>query len=150
MELSLILFEKPLKIDFNTGISFSSSLFIVIPFYLNGIGWNVYFFHPQNKLFPKKFRPSHPQSPPPFDYRVEREVRHMAAQDLTQSTLQLVFLTGVDPESGNSTYKNKSFNNVKTSATADQLYEIAIAFEGLQQHPLTQINRRDNSEIREG
>ena len=74
----------------------------------------------------------------------------MAVQDLTQSTLQLVFMTGVDPLSGNSTYKNKSFNNVKPSATADQLFEIALAFEGLQQYPITQINRRDNSEIRQG
>lgn len=66
MELSLILFEKPLNIDFNTGISFSSSLFIVIPFYLNDIGWNDYFFHPQNKLFPKKFLTLTPPIPTPL------------------------------------------------------------------------------------
>ncbi|MFD1609373.1 DUF1659 domain-containing protein [Oceanobacillus luteolus] len=71
----------------------------------------------------------------------------MPYQDLTQSTLQLVLLTGVDPESGDAVYKTKSFSNVKPSATAEQLYETAVAFEGLQQHLVTEINRRDKSEI---
>lgn len=73
----------------------------------------------------------------------------MAIANLTQSTLQLVLLTGADPDTGRPVYKTKSFTNVKTSASAEQLYAIAIAFEGLQQHPLSGINRRDNSEIRQ-
>ena len=72
----------------------------------------------------------------------------MAVADLVQSTLQLVLATGVDPKSGRPLPKTKSFNNVKPEATPDQLFAIATAFEGLQQHTLVQINRRDNSEIR--
>ena len=72
----------------------------------------------------------------------------MAVATLRQSTMQLVFQDGSDPVSGNPVYKTKSFNNVKPDATADQLYAIAIVFEGLQQRPLFEINRRDNSDIR--
>ena len=72
----------------------------------------------------------------------------MAVATLRQSTMQLVFQDGSDPVSGNPVYKTKSFNNVKPDATADQLYAIAIAFEDLQQRPLFEINRRDNSDIR--
>lgn len=72
----------------------------------------------------------------------------MAEQNLLQSTLQLVFLTGVDLTTGRPIQKSKSFSNVKADATPEQLYEIAVAFEGLQQHELTEINRRDTSEIR--
>lgn len=73
----------------------------------------------------------------------------MAVADLTQSTLQLVFHDGTHPESGNPVFKTKSFNNVKPSATADQLYAVGLAFEGLQERTLYGINRRDSSEIRE-
>ena len=72
----------------------------------------------------------------------------MAVATLRQSTMQLVFQDGSDPVSGNPVYKTKSFNSVKPDATADQLYAIAIAFEDLQQRPLFEINRRDNSDIR--
>ncbi|GGA64924.1 DUF1659 domain-containing protein [Ornithinibacillus halotolerans] len=73
----------------------------------------------------------------------------MAVADMTSSTLRLVFHNGTDPLSGKPVYKGKSFNNVKTEATADQLYEIATAFAGLQQLPLFNIERRDNSDIRD-
>ncbi|WP_405097404.1 DUF1659 domain-containing protein [Oceanobacillus sp. FSL H7-0719] len=73
----------------------------------------------------------------------------MAVADLTQSTLQLVLHEGTDPDTGNPVFKTKNFNNVKPTATADQLYAVAIVLEGLQQRPLYTINRRDNSEIRE-
>jgi hypothetical protein len=72
----------------------------------------------------------------------------MAVADLLQSTLQLTLQTGVDPNSGEATYKTKSFSNVKPTATSQQLYDIAVAFEGLQEHAVTTIGRRDNSEIR--
>ena len=72
----------------------------------------------------------------------------MAVADLTQSTLQLIFQDGTDPDSGNPVFKTKSFNNVKPNATAEQLYAVAVTFEGLQQRPLFTVNRRDNSEIR--
>ncbi|WP_245947628.1 DUF1659 domain-containing protein [Bacillus taeanensis] len=51
--------------------------------------------------------------------------------------------TGVDGE-GKPIFKNKSFNNVKTAATADQLYATANALLSLQQHALFDIERNDS------
>ncbi|WP_067730629.1 DUF1659 domain-containing protein [Oceanobacillus damuensis] len=74
----------------------------------------------------------------------------MAIADMTNSTLQLVFTDGIDSESGLPIFKYKSFNNVKTSATTDQLYAVATAIADLQERPLYNINRKDTSDIREG
>lgn len=73
----------------------------------------------------------------------------MAVADKFQSQLQLVFDDGIDTTTGQAIYKTKSFNNVKVSATADQLYAIASAFESLQERPLYNIYRKDSSDIRE-
>ncbi|MGY0694775.1 DUF1659 domain-containing protein [Virgibacillus sp. FSP13] len=73
----------------------------------------------------------------------------MAVAETYQSTLRLVLDDGADVLTGKPIYKTKSFNNVKTSATADQLFTIAQAFAGLQERPLYNIERRDNSEIRQ-
>ncbi|WP_249870779.1 DUF1659 domain-containing protein [Oceanobacillus saliphilus] len=74
----------------------------------------------------------------------------MAVADMTNSSLQLVLQDGINPESGLPIFKFKSFNNVKTNATADQLYAIATAFAALQERALYNINRKDSSDIREG
>jgi hypothetical protein len=71
----------------------------------------------------------------------------MAIQELVSTTLQLVFSEGIDEISGNPVYRTKSFNNVKTSASGDQLYAVATAMAGLQELPLYNIHRRDSSEI---
>ncbi|WP_087974094.1 DUF1659 domain-containing protein [Oceanobacillus rekensis] len=73
----------------------------------------------------------------------------MAVADITKSTLQLVLQDGIDSESGSPIFKSKSFNNVKTDATADQLYAVATALVELQERPLYNINRNDTSDIRE-
>lgn len=73
----------------------------------------------------------------------------MAVADKMTSTLRLVLYDGDDLITGKPVYTSKSFNNVKTSAEADQLYQIAVAFSGLQERPLYNIERRDSSEIRE-
>ncbi|RDW15547.1 DUF1659 domain-containing protein [Oceanobacillus chungangensis] len=72
----------------------------------------------------------------------------MAVADLTKTTLQLVLNDGNDLETGKTIYKSKSFNNVKTEATSDQLFTIAKAIAALQQRPLYEIKRRDESDIR--
>ncbi len=74
----------------------------------------------------------------------------MAVADVTQTTLQLVFHDGTNPDTGKPMFKTKGFTNVKSTATADELYAVALAFEGLQERTLSAINRRDNSEIRDG
>lgn len=73
----------------------------------------------------------------------------MAVSEMYKSTLQLVLDDGADDLTGKPIYKLKSFNNVKTAATADQLYTIANAFAGLQERPLYNVERKDSSEISE-
>jgi hypothetical protein len=65
------------------------------------------------------------------------------AQALIQaSQLRLVFELGTD-ENGKMKYKNKNFNNIKTSATAEQLLSVAQAVASLQIYPLAQVERTD-------
>lgn len=72
----------------------------------------------------------------------------MANQLPTNTRLQLFFVTGIDPE-GNDVVKAKSFNNMKTDATASQLLSVSNALASLQQHTLKEIKRNDTSLITE-
>ncbi len=69
----------------------------------------------------------------------------MASATMTDSRLQLVFEDGLDEE-GNPVFSNKNFNNVKTSATTDQLYAVTMAIVPLQQRTLSGIER-DNTKV---
>lgn len=71
----------------------------------------------------------------------------MAASTMMNSQLRLIFHEGNDLETGDPIFKTKNFNNVKTSATPDQLFEVAQALASLQEFSLHSIERRDNSEI---
>ncbi|MFD1363673.1 DUF1659 domain-containing protein [Lentibacillus salinarum] len=71
----------------------------------------------------------------------------MAEQQLIDSRLRLILDDGVDEETGEQLYKTKGFNNVKTTATADELYAIANAVTSLQERPLLDVERTDSSEI---
>ncbi len=71
----------------------------------------------------------------------------MAVSRIIRSQLRLALDNGVHPTSGNVIIKVKSFNNVKTDATADQLYDVAHALAGLQTLPLYGVERSDSSEI---
>ncbi|WP_404455607.1 DUF1659 domain-containing protein [Virgibacillus necropolis] len=71
----------------------------------------------------------------------------MATSNMIDSTLRLVFNDGIDAISGKELYKSKSFNNVKTEATPDQLYAISISLEPLQQRTLYKVERNDSSEL---
>ncbi|SDM55291.1 DUF1659 domain-containing protein [Sediminibacillus halophilus] len=73
----------------------------------------------------------------------------MADTQKVDSRLQLVFQDGVDGESGDPILKNKTFNNVKTAATADQLMAISTALVDLQQRELYSIKRNDSLLISE-
>lgn len=73
----------------------------------------------------------------------------MAEQQMVDSRLRLILDDGVDEKSGKQLYKTKGFNNVKISATADQLYTIATAVTALQERPLVNVERNDSSEINE-
>ncbi|WP_246942811.1 DUF1659 domain-containing protein [Bacillus pinisoli] len=68
----------------------------------------------------------------------------MATSMMTDSQLRLVFEAGVNAE-GKVIYKNKNFNNIKTSATTDQLFSVAQSLVGLQQYTLSAIERNDSN-----
>jgi len=69
--------------------------------------------------------------------------------DQISTQLRLVFYDGEDLLTGEPVFRTKSFNNVKTGASAEQLYAVANALQSLQERPLHGIERRDQSEIRE-
>ncbi|SFA99505.1 Protein of unknown function [Lentibacillus halodurans] len=73
----------------------------------------------------------------------------MAEQQMVDSRLRLILDDGVNEETGEQLYRTKGFNNVKTTATADQLYSIATAVTALQERPLVNVERNDSSEISE-
>ncbi|RWZ60791.1 DUF1659 domain-containing protein [Halobacillus fulvus] len=62
------------------------------------------------------------------------------------SQLQLILDDGLNEE-GNAVYRTKSFNNVKTEATSEQLYNVAQALAVLQEKPLVMVERKDDSLI---
>ncbi|KGX86903.1 DUF1659 domain-containing protein [Pontibacillus litoralis] len=66
----------------------------------------------------------------------------MATSSIKHSQLQLVLENGIDSK-GNPVFKNKNFNNVKTDATADQLFTVANALGSLQQHSIMEIERNN-------
>jgi len=71
----------------------------------------------------------------------------VAQATMIQSRLQLYFEKGIDQETGEMIVKSKSFNNVKTSATPDQLLDIAETLAELQQYPLHEVRRNDVATI---
>ncbi|CQR47899.1 hypothetical protein BN1058_02232 [Paraliobacillus sp. PM-2] len=73
----------------------------------------------------------------------------MVTAETLDTRLQLVFDNGLDEESGEIITKTKSFNNVKTDATADQLLAIAKALIPLQTLPLLMVKRNDTELITE-
>jgi len=66
----------------------------------------------------------------------------MAQSLIQQSQLRLVFEVGTD-EAGKPMYRRKSFNNIKVTATPEQLLAVSQALASLQAYPLAQIERSD-------
>lgn len=71
----------------------------------------------------------------------------MAEQIVYRSQLRLHLDNGIHPTTGDTIIKSKTFNNVKTEVTAEQLFEVAQALASLQALPLYGIERVDTSEI---
>lgn len=71
----------------------------------------------------------------------------MAISRVVRSQLRLVLENGTNPTNGDIVLKTKSFANVQTNATADQLYAVGNAFAGLQTLPLFGIERYDYAKI---
>lgn len=71
----------------------------------------------------------------------------MAVSRLVNSQLRLKLENGVDPHTNRIIVKTKSFNNVKTDASAEALFVVADSLAELQQLPLIEVERIDNSKI---
>ncbi len=54
------------------------------------------------------------------------------------SSMQLVYVIGEDDE-GRTLKRRRTFTNIKVDANEQDLFDIAIAFEGLQEHYLADI-----------
>lgn len=70
----------------------------------------------------------------------------MAVSILKDTQLRLVFEDGVDLN-GKTIYKNKNYNNIKTTATVDQLFAVAQAIVPLQTKTLFTVERNDSSDL---
>lgn len=70
----------------------------------------------------------------------------MATQVILDSQLSLIFDMGVD-ENGKAILKRKNYNNVKTTATPDELLQVAQAIASLQTETLSVIERNDSNQI---
>lgn len=73
----------------------------------------------------------------------------MAEIQIEKSVLRLVLEAGYDPETLEPVMKRKTFNNIKTDASATQLQSVANALASLQQHDLYKIERVDESRVTE-
>ncbi|MFB1050198.1 DUF1659 domain-containing protein [Paraliobacillus sp. JSM ZJ581] len=71
----------------------------------------------------------------------------MAIVETIDTRLQLVFDNGIDEKNGKKLTKTKSFNNVKTDATPEQLLAISNAIVALQTLPLLMVKRNDTELI---
>jgi len=61
--------------------------------------------------------------------------------------LRLKFDLGKDELTGNTKVKSKTFSNVKHNASNEDVYEVAKAIESLQEYPLLEIAKIDNTTL---
>ena len=61
--------------------------------------------------------------------------------------LRLKFDLGKDDSTGKTKVKSKTFSNVKHSASNEDVYEVASAIEPLQQYPVLEIAKIDNTTL---
>ena len=67
----------------------------------------------------------------------------MADVLIQERQLRLVLEAGID-EKGNPKFKSKNFNNIKLTAAADALLDVAEAIAGLQTLTLVQVEQNDS------
>ncbi|MBU8878723.1 DUF1659 domain-containing protein [Bacillus sp. FJAT-29790] len=70
----------------------------------------------------------------------------MAQAMMIDTKLRLSFETGVN-EKGQPVCKTKTFGNIKRSATADQLFQVAQAIATLCSDPVVTVVRNDSFDI---
>ncbi len=73
----------------------------------------------------------------------------MATKVPYNSRLSLIFQTGTDPGTGAPILKTKSYTNVKSDASDDDVYSVANDLAGLQKYTLHEIQRTDRAKLTE-
>ena len=72
----------------------------------------------------------------------------MAVTVLNNPTgLRLKFDLGRDDLTGNTKVKSKTFSNVKYNASNEDVYEVASALESLQEYPVLEVAKIDNTTL---
>ena len=61
--------------------------------------------------------------------------------------LRLKFDLGKDDSTGKTKVKSKTFSNVKHNASNENVYEVASAIDSLQQYPVLEIAKIDNTTL---
>ncbi|MBY0122287.1 DUF1659 domain-containing protein [Bacillus sp. S/N-304-OC-R1] len=70
----------------------------------------------------------------------------MAQALMIETRLRLSFETGLN-EKGEPMFKTKTLGNVKKTATADQIHQVAQAIASLSSDPLSTVVRNDSFDI---
>ena len=73
----------------------------------------------------------------------------MATRVPYNTRLSLIFQTGTDPNTGAPILKTKSYSNVKSSASDDDVYSVANDIASLQKYMLFEIQRTDRAKLTE-
>ncbi|MBM7585479.1 hypothetical protein JOC86_002021 [Bacillus pakistanensis] len=71
----------------------------------------------------------------------------MATADLTSTRLRLVYDDGIG-EDGKPNFQYKSYSNINTAATADQIYNVSQSIAGLSSKGLVNIEKTENFDIK--
>ena len=64
-----------------------------------------------------------------------------------QSGLRLKFDLGMNPLTGKTKVKSKTFSNVKYNASNEDVYAVALALESLQEYQVIEIAKIDNTTL---
>jgi hypothetical protein len=63
------------------------------------------------------------------------------------SRLQLNLVTGIDPDTSNPIIRRTSFNNVKSDAEDQDVYDVAVQLASLQKYTLDGVERTNSMQL---
>ena len=63
------------------------------------------------------------------------------------SSLRVKLDAGLNDSTGNTIVKSKTYSNIKPEATSQAIYDVATALEGLQEFPVLEVVRIENTTL---
>ena len=63
------------------------------------------------------------------------------------SSLRVKLDAGLNDSTGNTIVKSKTYSNIKPEATSQAIYDVATALEGLQEFPVLEVTKIDNTTL---